>query len=152
MDMKDPVSVYAAMTNAEAQALAQTLKQAGITAHLREDESATGFPMGGTTAPMESIQVWVDQTDAERAAEIVDEFEKTRPEREPEMTPGNPEQTFVTAVCEECGESTQFAGTMLSTVQDCPHCGKFMDVGAPPDDFDPGEPLDEEVAETDEES
>lgn len=139
MDLKDPVAVYSAKTNGEAEALAETLQQAGIEAHIRTEESAVGIPIGGTTAPMESVQVWVDQSVAERAAKIVSAFEQTRPEREPDQTPGNPAHTFVTATCEECGESSQFAGALLGTVQDCPHCGKFMDVAASGDDEDWGE-------------
>ena len=83
-----------------------------------------------------SARPTIEQSVAQRASEIVNTFEQTRPEREPDQTPGNPDQTFVTATCEECGESSQFIGAMLGSVQECPHCGKFMDVSAGGDDLD----------------
>jgi hypothetical protein len=133
MEMKDPVAVYSPRTLAEGQALAQMLDEAGIPAQVVMEE------------------VVVAKADSERAAEALMKFEQTRAEGGTNVPAGNPQQTFVTAVCEECGESSMFAGTLLGTVQDCPHCGRFMDVAAAGEDLDWGEPEEEANAEPDEE-
>jgi hypothetical protein len=33
-------------------------------------------------------------------------------------------------VCNRCGESISFPGSVVGTVQECPHCGEFVDVDA----------------------
>ncbi len=41
----------------------------------------------------------------------------------------------VTAVCEECGGSSEWPALDMGSTQDCPHCGKYMDVPDPDDDW-----------------
>ena len=59
----------------------------------------------------------------------------------------------VTAVCEECGKSSEWPATAMGTTETCPHCTAYMDIPDPEDDWsevDFGEP--EEAAEDSEES
>jgi hypothetical protein len=44
-------------------------------------------------------------------------------------------------VCDRCGESISFPGSAVGTVQECPHCGGFVDVDRPGEgqDEDPDE-------------
>lgn len=57
----------------------------------------------------------------------------------------------IEVLCEECGERTSFPAAQRGSVQECPHCGTFLDVGEEPGgDFPPSdeevvtEPLSEE--------
>ena len=40
----------------------------------------------------------------------------------------NEPQTIET-LCEDCRQSSTFAGSLDGTVQNCPHCSSFVDVG-----------------------
>ena len=48
-------------------------------------------------------------------------------------------------VCDKCGQSTSFPGSAVGTVQECPHCGTFVDVELP--DEGPDEDPDDVYAE-----
>ena len=124
MDLHDPVAVYSPRTLAEGEAIAQALSNSGIPAKVLMEE------------------VVVAQADAERAAEALKAYEHS-------LTVNAP-QTFINAICEECGQSSTFDGSLAGSVQDCPHCGKFMDVAPQGNDQEWGEP-EEEEAEPDEE-
>ncbi|MBA4064556.1 MAG: hypothetical protein C0501_12760 [Isosphaera sp.] len=41
----------------------------------------------------------------------------------------------VAAVCEECGAASEWAAAEMGTTQDCPHCGAYMDIPDPDDDW-----------------
>jgi hypothetical protein len=132
--MKDPVAVYKPRTLAEGQEIAELLSESGIAAQVVTEE------------------VVVARADAERAGEAFKTFPQLLAMGQPSLTPDASGQSFVTAVCEECGESSIFDGALLGSVQDCPHCGKFMDVAAGGEDLEWGNPEDEETAKPDEES
>jgi rRNA maturation protein Nop10 len=38
------------------------------------------------------------------------------------------DETFILAFCEECGRATKFPDTLREKVEECPHCGKYIDV------------------------
>jgi hypothetical protein len=42
----------------------------------------------------------------------------------------------VTAVCEECGRSSDWPASEMGRTEVCPHCGKYMDVPDPEDSWD----------------
>ncbi len=41
----------------------------------------------------------------------------------------------VTATCEECGKSSDWPATAMGTTEYCPHCGAYMDIPDPDDDW-----------------
>ena len=58
----------------------------------------------------------------------------------------------VTAVCEDCGKSSEWPAAEMGTTQVCPHCDGYMDVPDPDDDwgdidFSEGESEDPEESE-----
>lgn len=123
MEIVDPVAVYSPRTLAEGQEIARVLSESGVPARVIMEE------------------VVVARADEQRAAEFFKSLQHSDTE-----VPADPSKpAFVTAVCEECGQSSTFTGEYFGTVQDCPHCGKFMDVGGSDADFDPGDPEDEET-------
>jgi hypothetical protein len=128
MALKDPVAVYTAETSGEARLVRHLLSEAGVEAYTTEDFSQVGLRLGD--ADFDRPQVWVDRSDAERAAPILQEFQehKANPPPSREIDPGP-----VEAVCEECGQAATFPGSQRGSVQDCPHCGAMIDVGGDED-------------------
>ena len=56
----------------------------------------------------------------------------------------------VTATCEDCGKSSEWPATAMGTTDVCPHCGHYMDVPDPDEDWsdvDFGEPEGDEEDE-----
>jgi hypothetical protein len=41
----------------------------------------------------------------------------------------------VSAVCEECGKSSDWSAELMGTVATCPNCGAYMDIPDPEDDW-----------------
>ena len=60
---------------------------------------------------------------------LIREFERTQNERRNPAADVDPTKTTLNEVCEECGKLSAFPGTMAGTVQNCLHCGRYMDVG-----------------------
>lgn len=50
-------------------------------------------------------------------------------ERERSRSESSPEAARVNVRCEECGKHTMFPATERGRVQNCPHCGAYVDVG-----------------------
>jgi hypothetical protein len=129
MALQDPVAIFTASSNVRAQALCHVLAQSGVEAHVTEDLSLAGLWMGGTLPGIHSPQVWVDRADAERAAAILQQHEQREAELRADLPPAA-EAGWVQAVCEECGRSATFPASQRGSVQECPHCGSYLDVAA----------------------
>jgi rubrerythrin len=138
MALVDPVKVYVAASNVEAQMTCRLLQEAGIEAFANEDSSPAGVWMGGTIPGVFDAGVYVSRADAERAVEVI----RAREQREAERS--RAQGAEVEATCEECGKTATFPAAQYGTVQDCPHCGAWLDVG---EVTLPGEEHDEDALE-----
>jgi hypothetical protein len=127
MALRDPVAVYNAATNLEAHHLCNLLDEAGIQAFLTEDLSLVGTWVGGLVPEMHKPQVWVERTDVERATLILQDYEQRAKERR--TKPDDVDGPTIDAVCENCGARSSFPSVQRGSVQDCPLCGAFIDVG-----------------------
>ncbi|HEY8504461.1 MAG TPA: DUF2007 domain-containing protein [Gemmataceae bacterium] len=136
MPLKDPVAIYTADTNARAQVIRHVLEQSGVEAYSTEDLSIVGLWMGGTLPGVHTPKVWVDRANAEEAAAILREYEEREAARRRDAEAGGE----VEAVCDECGGATTFPASLRDTVQECPHCAAYIDVGAdePPEGWAEG--------------
>ena len=67
MELRDPVAVYNAATNVEAQLIKVLLTEVGIEAFASEDSSLVGYWMFGILPEIHKPQVWVSAKDRERA-------------------------------------------------------------------------------------
>ena len=139
MALRDPVAVYNAANNLEAVFVRDALVAAGVEAFFVEDVSQVGVWAFGLIPEIHKPQVWVDRSDVERKP-VLDEFERRSRELRPEDAK---EQTGSQAevVCEECGRTTSFPAAQSGSVQQCPHCGAYVDVvdGEQPDDWEEDE-------------
>jgi hypothetical protein len=117
MTLQDPVAVYDAANDVDAQLLCNLLNDAGVEAYVTEDDAQVGQVM--------KPQVWVDRSAIDRAKPILQDHER-RQEGQGAAQAGD---ANVESVCEECGQRTAFPADQKGTVQCCPQCGAYMDVG-----------------------
>jgi DNA-directed RNA polymerase subunit RPC12/RpoP len=130
MTLEDPVVVYDAANNLEAQMVKLLLVAAGIEAFASEDVSTAGLWMFGMLPEIHKPQVWVSRSDAEAALPILEGYERDVAQRnQVNQQPESNDESAVNVVCEECGKSSTFPSVQRGAVQDCPHCGSYVDVG-----------------------
>ena len=128
MKFHSPYKVYTAANNFEAHQIVGLLNSESIEAYAVEVQSAAGLWELGTLSQIHQPNVWVDQSDAERAAKVINAFEAQRRRREQsEPTTGE-----LSVTCETCGATSQFSSTMNGSTQICPHCRAYVDVGEIP--------------------
>jgi hypothetical protein len=134
MALNDPVAVYNAANNVEAQFVSNTLRNAGIESHVTEDVSQVGVWLFGLLPEIHKPQVWVDRNVLDQAKPILADYERGMIERqEAEGKKVAVGEATIEAVCEECGHLSLFPAEQTGTVQDCPCCGAYVDVGESPD-------------------
>jgi hypothetical protein len=127
MNLIDPIAAFTAKNNMEAMMAQQFLESRGIEAFVVEDHSIGGQFALGSLPEIHKPQVWINGCDLEPAGEALAEFERLKTARDVERTTNEPQSIDV--VCEDCGQSSTFAGSLDGTVQKCPHCRSFVDVG-----------------------
>ncbi|MEQ8790570.1 MAG: DUF2007 domain-containing protein [Pirellulaceae bacterium] len=89
------------------------------------------------------VEVWVSEVDdAPRARQLVEAMDQQKAKRRQVSEQLGP----VDAACEECGAVTNFPANQRGTVQDCPHCGEYLDVpgGDEEETVDWGEPAEDD--------
>lgn len=127
MALKHPVAVYTASSNLEAHVICEMLREAEIEAAVVEDESRAAAWMFGNLPGIHKPQVWVEETDVERVRPLLAEFERRQSAEGSAVVEGAP----ILVVCEECRETTTFDASRRGHVEDCSHCGAYVDVGEP---------------------
>src|SRR5262245_48446029 len=128
MSDRDLRLVFIADSVDEGHIMVACLAAEGIEARFLNDLSLGGFTGHHGELPGRAYlrEVWViDPDNADRARQIVREkvaaFAEARTLRLRQRDP-------VSATCEECGQSAEFPAAEIGTVQDCPHCGAYLDV------------------------
>jgi hypothetical protein len=124
MALRDPVAIYNAATNLDAALLSELLNGAGIEAYAVEDVSLAGQWMFGLLPEIHKPQVWIERGDMAKAKPILEKYESDHVRSKE----GSNADT-VAAVCEDCGQESQFPVSRRGFVETCPHCGAYMDVG-----------------------
>jgi hypothetical protein len=129
MTLRDPLAAYNAGSNVEAHLVCGLLQDAGIQAVVIEDVSQVGVWLGGTISEIHKPQVWIERADINRARPVLTDYERRASERRAaergEREAGPP----VVVGCEECGKRSEFPAAQKGTVQNCPHCRAYVDVG-----------------------
>jgi hypothetical protein len=136
---RDPRVVFVATELRAAEEIGAWLGTKGFPCEVVPPEHAAEPPDGiGLTEhapPGIEIRV-IDVDQAQKARDVIEEQReaiqaiRARQERRASRT------GTVTAVCEECGQSSEWPALDMGSTQDCPHCGKYMDVPDPDDDWD----------------
>lgn len=113
MALRDPVAVFDADTNVEAQLVRTLLVDAGIEAFAIDDVSYVGTCAWGTLSGINKPQVFVERSDAEKALDFLDTYEDGVRDRQ--TVPA--EDQF----CHHCGEPIEPGATS------CAACGQSLD-------------------------
>ncbi|MDZ4779490.1 MAG: DUF2007 domain-containing protein [Planctomycetia bacterium] len=137
MALRNPVAAYIAASNIEAHLLKNLLIDAGIEAAVEEDVSQIGVWWGGLASQLHRPKVWIEQSETNRAAPILEEFERQESERRlAERQPDRTVDHVIRVTCEECEAQSEFPTALQGTVQFCPKCAAYVDVGDDQPDFD----------------
>jgi hypothetical protein len=129
--LRDPIAVYDAATNVEAQLIKLALNEAGVEAFAAEDVSTAGIWMFGTLPGINKPQVWISSEDRDRALAVLQEYERGNAERY--RAAGQRKRHLgpeIEVLCEDCGRTAKFPSSQHGSIQDCPHCGAYVDVVA----------------------
>jgi rRNA maturation protein Nop10 len=133
-----PLTVFVAETAEVADAVSRLLASEGIAAETVSPPPQTvSDPLTGTTQllPPDGLQVRVaDAGAAARAKEVLgSELAAAAVRAVRERRAGR--TGTVTAECEECGKPSDWPAAAMGTTEVCPHCGAYMDVPDPDDDW-----------------
>jgi hypothetical protein len=141
MALEHPVAVYSALSNLQALLVRDLLRSAEIEAEVTEDLSPAGLVKGREPARENpEAQVWTNPADVERARTLIDDYERYQAQRRGDLPADGGPSIVVT--CDRCAKQSAFPAVQRGTVQDCPHCGAFVDVGEDelPEGWDQPEP------------
>ncbi len=137
MPERDARCVFVAADEGSADMIAGILTAGGFPAQVANRGTGwafAGVPGVGDSGTDSGFEVWVvDAAHVDAAkkllAEEVESADAARRKRE-ELT------GTVSAVCEECGKSSDWPANLMGTTQDCPHCQSFLDVPDPDENWD----------------
>jgi len=142
MPERDPKCVLAVPEPKAAELIAAWLTEKGFPAEpVAQPPTMAEDPITHSLTPVPAeYQVWVKNADhAKEAQELIDlQQAGVQAVREREAKRANATGTL-TAVCEECGKSSEWPGNLIGTTQDCPHCTSYMDIPDPDDVWDESE-------------
>ncbi len=129
---RDRRCVFVADTMGQAVSTATWLTEQGFPARVMDLMTLGGLegltPLAPGSISLRGLEVWVlDPDQAAEALALVEEDTAARAQRAAEAERQGP----VEVVCEECGRPSIFPGRQRGTVQDCPHCGSYLDVENP---------------------
>ena len=135
--LDDPVLAYTANDNLEAHSIVTWLHSDGVRAYAVEDNSGVSIYAFGTLSQFHNPQVFVDRADLEAAGELLRQFEAKRDASRRDLADTPP----ISSKCEVCGTVSDFPASQDGTIQNCPKCDEFMDIGSLkwPDDCDFGD-------------
>ena len=131
MPYRDPRCVFVAEKIGEADVVATWLGQHDIKAEVMDRNTRGGFEGLSMVTPngvsSRGIEVWViDPEQVPQAIQMLAEQEMQRTTRDAaQEASGEP----IDVTCEDCGTTTTFPPTQRGSVQDCPNCAAYLDVG-----------------------
>ncbi len=138
MSRKDPRSVFTSDDHAAAEFVAEWLGKQGIDSelitHIKESDGVglTPFSDSQSTSHMEVFVKNID--DVETVKKLIVENQESILQEAKKRDETTPEKIAV--VCDHCGKTAVYPGTMQGTVQECPYCGEYLDVPGGEDEFD----------------
>ena len=124
------VEVYRAKNGLQAHLFVAALEQAGIKAEIQGElfnpAAATSSSLiSAGTVWWDAPRILVIAEHAERARQLLLELELREREKAQAVDAGPP----IDVVCEECGNRASFPAVQRGSVQQCPKCWTYLDVG-----------------------
>lgn len=126
MELHDPVAIYTAASDLEAYEIVELLQGTDIPAQVIEDTNL----LDGLNPPVHAAQVWVASSDWERAITVIQGYEARAQQRHlASQVTVDLNAEWIDARCDKCGTVTRYAPIQKGTVENCPSCYAFMDIG-----------------------
>ena len=127
MELHDPVAIYTAASDLEAYEIVELLQGSEIPAQVIEDMNL----LDGLNPPVHAAKVWVSSRDMERATAVTQAYEARIQQRElAHHVPVDLQSEWIDARCDKCGTVTRYAPIQKGTVENCPKCYAFIDIGS----------------------
>jgi hypothetical protein len=139
MAEEHPMTVFVAENQKVADAVVSLLEGAGIPAEVHvppidaSAEAITGLSDVGTKSAELEVRV-TNEAKLADAKDLINSALGTsalRAVREKRAARSG----TVTATCEECGKPSEWPATAMGTTETCPHCGAYMDIPDPDDNW-----------------
>lgn len=127
MISRAPRCVFVANDAAQAAVVVNWLEHEDVPAQVMDTLTHGGLEglTAWTGVSSRGIEVWViQQVDSDRARALIAQHQQSLSSLLMKKAATGP----VSARCEECGRISEFPGQQRGTVQDCPHCGRYLDV------------------------
>lgn len=138
MSAQEPNCLYVTSDRAAAELIVTWLGERNIAAevvtHLKESDGLMVTPFA-TSDMSNHLEVHLKNLDQKEAAEqllATHQEELLQIAQKLDETPA----ADMVVVCESCGQSSVYAGEFQGTVQDCQHCGSYVDVPGGEDEYD----------------
>lgn len=128
---RDAKCVYVANSPGEADVVALWLAEQSFPTRVMNMSTLGGLPGLTPFSPLAigagGIEVWVlDEARAPLAKQLLDEHSESLAKQ---STAAAQQGAPIEVHCEECGRTAQFPAKERGSVQECPHCGEYLDVG-----------------------
>ncbi len=121
---RDLTCVYTAATIEQADVIVAWLAQHGIEAYVKDRHLIGMVPWVTPAVAPRGVEVIVaDPGAAERATRLLAAREATS-----SSAPEPLDRSLIDALCEECGLTSSFPYSSRGKVEECPHCGAYVDV------------------------
>jgi hypothetical protein len=136
---RHPLCVLVAPEMATARSLADWLTDKGFPAEpvMPAAIASPGDVLGFTEETFNGIEVRVQSAEhAEPAKQAIAEMKAEVAEVQGRQQKRAERTGTVTAVCEDCGKSSDWPASAMGTTETCPHCGNYMDVPDPDENWD----------------
>ena len=135
MDERDPRTVFVADSAKLAEAVIQLLAANSIPAEIAPPVPIESSALTGMSDLPEEFPILVnDPTKAEDARGLLANAERMSEVRAT-LAKRAARTGTVTATCEDCKKPSDWPATAMGTTEVCPHCGGYMDVPDPDDDW-----------------
>jgi hypothetical protein len=135
---RHPQCVLVASEMATAQALAEWLTEKGFPAEVVTPGpvATPGDSLGLSEETFPGLEVRVVKPEhVEPARGAMAEHKETLEAIQARQRKRAERTGTVTAVCEDCGKSSDWPAAEMGTTQVCPHCDSYMDIPDPEDDW-----------------
>jgi hypothetical protein len=134
-DERDPRTVFVAESRRLADAVIQLLAANGFPAEIGPVAPVeTSALTGEMSAPEEFTILVTDPTKVEDARTLLSRAEQY-PEVRAVLDKRAGRTGNVSATCEDCGKPSEWPATAMGTTEVCPHCGNYMDIPDPDDEW-----------------
>lgn len=122
-----------------AKSMADWLSEKGFPAavQLPDVVADTGDSLGLTPETVKGYEVRVlNEADAEPARQAFEDSKDEVAARMAKLKQRAERTGTVSAICEDCGKSSDWPASAMGTTETCPHCDAYMDIPDPDDDWD----------------